>query len=418
MKAPVFYDPSGRRKRWSIRTLAALLVALVAAACVFAFTIVDVPTPNALDIGIEHPQPRPIPAQIAHVGRVLRRTIGAWLPGSSKAAADVHQQVVGFYVPWDDASKASLVRHIGQLDWLVPDLIFVTGKNHDFVVTRDRVLDAVLRMGTSRPKILPMIQNAQNGVWDSAGAAALMRDAKARKAFLDQLDASLTAMHADGMVFDFEELPASAQRDYLRLIAEAKQRFGPRNMLVTMTVPVGDEDWDLKAYARFADRLFIMDYDEHENSSPPGPIASQAWFVQQMRDAVARIGRAKAIVAIGNYAYDWPKGGPADNDSIEEAWLTAHDSDAQIRFDPVSGNSTFDYTDDSGTPHTVWMLDAASGWNQLKAADAMGVSAVALWRLGDEDPGIWDGLKSFQTNKFPPDLSVHQAALALVKASC
>jgi cellulose synthase/poly-beta-1,6-N-acetylglucosamine synthase-like glycosyltransferase/peptidoglycan/xylan/chitin deacetylase (PgdA/CDA1 family)/spore germination protein YaaH len=405
MKAPVFYDPSGRRKRWSIRTLAALLVALVAAACVFAFTIVDVPTPNALDIGIEHPQPRPIPAQIAHVGRVLKRTIGSWLPGSTKAAESVHQQVIGFYVPWDDASKASLVRHIGQIDWLVPDLIFVTGKNHDFAVTKDRVLDAVLRMGSSRPKILPMIQNAQDGQWDSAGTASLLRDPKARKAFLDKLDATLTAKHADGMVFDFEEVPDTSQRDYLRLIAEAKQRFGPRNMLVTLTVPVGDNAWNLKAYAHYADRLFVMDYDEHENSSGPGPIASQAWFVQQMRAATAQIGPAKTIIAIGNYAYDWPKKGPADNASIEEAWLTAHDSDAQIRFDPVSGNSTYDYTDDDGNPRTVWMLDAASGWNQLKAADAVGVSAVALWRLGYEDPGIWDALKAFQDSKFPPDLT-------------
>jgi cellulose synthase/poly-beta-1,6-N-acetylglucosamine synthase-like glycosyltransferase/peptidoglycan/xylan/chitin deacetylase (PgdA/CDA1 family)/spore germination protein YaaH len=405
MKAPVFYDPSGRRKRWSIRALFALILALVVAACVFAFTIVDVPTPNALDIGIEHPQPRPIPAQIAHVGRVLRRTIGGWLPGSSKAAQSVHQQVVGFYVPWDDASKASLVRHISQIDWLVPDLIFVTGKAHDVVVTRDRVLDAVLRMGSSRPKVLPMIQNAQNGQWDSAGTASLLRDAKARKAFLDRLDTELAARHADGMVFDFEEVPTASQRDYLRLIAEAKARFGPRNMLVTMTVPVGDEDWDLRSYARFADRIFVMDYDEHENASAPGPIASQAWFVQQMRAAVAKVGAAKAILAIGNYAYDWPKSGPADSSSVEEAWLTAHDSDAQIRFDPASGNSTFDYTDDAGNPRTVWLLDAASGWNQLRAADAMGVSAVALWRLGYEDPGVWDALKSFQDSKFPPDLS-------------
>jgi cellulose synthase/poly-beta-1,6-N-acetylglucosamine synthase-like glycosyltransferase/peptidoglycan/xylan/chitin deacetylase (PgdA/CDA1 family)/spore germination protein YaaH len=405
MKAPVFYDPSGRRKRWSIRTLFALILALFVAACVFAFTIVDVPIPNALDIGIEHPQPRPIPAQIAHVGRVLRRTIGSWLPGSTKAAEAVHQQVVGFYVPWDDASKASLVRHIGQIDWLVPDLMFVTGKDHKFVVSKDRVLDAVLRMGTSRPKVLPMVQNVQNGVWDVDGTAALLRDPKARKAFLDQLDAALTAKHADGMVFDFEELPTSSQRDYLHLIAEAKQRFGPRNMLVTLTVPVGDADWNLKAYAHFADRLFVMDYDEHENASAPGPIASQAWFVQQMRAAVAQIGPAKTIVAIGSYAYDWPKSGAADNDSVEEAWLTAHDSAAQIRFDPVSGNSTFDYTDDSGNPRTVWLLDAASGWNQLKAADAVGVSAVALWRLGYEDPGVWDALKAFQDSKFPPDLS-------------
>jgi cellulose synthase/poly-beta-1,6-N-acetylglucosamine synthase-like glycosyltransferase/peptidoglycan/xylan/chitin deacetylase (PgdA/CDA1 family)/spore germination protein YaaH len=401
MKAPVFYDPSGKRKRWSLRTLFALIIALFAAACVFALTIVDVPTPSALDIGIEHPQARPLPAQIAHVGRVLRRTLTSWLPGSTAAASSVHQQVIGFYVPWDDASRASLVRHIGQIDWLVPDLMFVTGKDHKLVVSKDRVLDAVLRMGTSRPKVLPMVQNVQNGVWDSAGTLAMLRDPAARKTFIDQLEAALVARHADGVVYDLEALPPAAQPGYLRLIAESKARLSRRNMLVTLTVPVGDDDWNLKAYAHFADRIFVMDYDEHEDSSPPGPIASQAWFVQQMRAAVAQIGPAKTIVAIGNYAYDWPKSGPAEPTSVEEAWLTAHDSDAQIHFDPASGNSTYAYTDDDGNPRTVWLLDAASAWNQLRAADAVGVSAVALWRLGFEDPGTWDALKAFESKKLP-----------------
>src|SRR5579859_3530113 len=121
MKAPVFYDPSGKRKRWSLRALFLLILALAATACVFALTIVHVPVPSPLDLRIERPQPRPLPAQIAHVRRVLKRTLGGWMPagGTSKVAAAVQQQVVAFYVPWDDASKASLVRHISQIDWLV-----------------------------------------------------------------------------------------------------------------------------------------------------------------------------------------------------------------------------------------------------------------------------------------------------------
>ena len=40
--------------------------------------------------------------------------------------------------------------------------------------------------------------------------------------------------------------------------------------------------------------------------------------------------------------------------------------------------------------HHVWMLDAASGWNQLRVAACDGRSfGVALWRLGSEDPGVW-----------------------------
>jgi cellulose synthase/poly-beta-1,6-N-acetylglucosamine synthase-like glycosyltransferase/peptidoglycan/xylan/chitin deacetylase (PgdA/CDA1 family)/spore germination protein YaaH len=404
MKAPVFYDPSGRRKRWSLRTLFALILALFAAACVFALTIVDVPVPSPLDLRLERPQPRPLPAQIAHVGRVLKRTLGGWMPvgGGSKEAEAVHQQVVAFYTPWDDASKASLVRHIGQIDWLVPVLATVYGPDHKFTFTPDRVLDALLRSSASRPKILPLVQNFTNGMVDGPGFAALLSNPSARKTLLDQIEPTLAREQAAGVVFDFEDLPDTAQRDYLRFIAEARARFAPKGLLVTVAVPVGNPAWNLKAYARLADRLFIMDYDEHETQSEPGPIASQRWFVDRMREAVAEIGPAKSIVAIANYGYDWQKGqAQAGNVSVEEAWLTAHDSQSPIRFDPESGNSTFAYADDDGNSHTVWFLDAASAWNQLRAADSIGVSAVALWRLGSEDPGIWSAFKAFESKQVP-----------------
>ncbi|WP_019830841.1 glycosyltransferase [Sphingomonas sp. PR090111-T3T-6A] len=410
MKAPVFYDPSGRRKRWSLRALFALIIALAITACVFALTIVHVPVPSPLDIRIERAQPRPLPAQIAHVRRVLKRALGGWLPVSTgaqeRAAAAVHQQVVAFYVPWDDASRTSLVRHIGQIDWLVPVLATVNGPKHDFTALNDRVLDAVLRQGTSRPKILPLVQNFSNGQPDGPGFAALLRDPKARAHLLDQIEPMLARWQAAGVVLDFEDLPVTAQRDYLRFIAEAKARLGAKGLMVTVAVPVGNPEWDLKAYARIADRLFIMDYDEHETSSEPGPVASQRWFVDRMREAVAAVGPAKSIVAIANYGYDWKKGNKeAGIVSVEDAWLTAHDSETQIRFDPESGNPTFDYADDDGVPHSVWFLDAATAWNQLRAADAIGVSGVALWRLGSEDPGVWDAFKAFESRKVP-DLSM------------
>lgn len=46
MNAPVFYDASGRRRRWSIRARAALMALLVGAASVFALTLIEVPTPS------------------------------------------------------------------------------------------------------------------------------------------------------------------------------------------------------------------------------------------------------------------------------------------------------------------------------------------------------------------------------------
>ena len=37
----------------------------------------------------------------------------------------------------------------------------------------------------------------------------------------------------------------------------------------------------------------------------------------------------------------------------------------------------------------VWMLDGVTAYNELRAAERVGVQGTALWRLGSEDPSIW-----------------------------
>ena len=83
---------------------------------------------------------------------------------------------------------------------------------------------------------------------------------------------------AAGVVFDFESLPAGSLGDYRTLLREARTAWAPLGKLVTATVPVGDPDWKLKAFAGATDRLFLMDYDQHWQGCQPGPIAAHGWF--------------------------------------------------------------------------------------------------------------------------------------------
>ncbi len=384
-----------------MRFLLGLIIVLVGAAFGFAATILNVPAPDQLKVGMERAQPRSLKQEVSHLRRKARE-FTAWLPGSKKRTPQ-RQIVVGFYTPWDDASHASLAAHIGELDWLVPVLGTVTGPNHDFAYDRDRALQAVLASHQHKPAILPMIQNVRGGVWDGANMAVLLRTPQARKALLDRVESMLIEQRAAGVSFDFEELPAWSHPFYLRFLAEARARLAPHKMLITVQVPVGDAAWDLKAYARVADKLFLMNYDQHYPGGDAGPIAAQPWFVQQLRAALQAIPTDKLIVAIGNYAQDWPDGETDANGlSVQEAWLLANDNSSPTRFDPASGNATFDYTDDDGKVHHVWMLDAASAWNQLRAIKISGASGVALWKMGGEDPGVWDDFRAIRAGTTPP----------------
>ena len=149
--------------------------------------------------------------------------------------------------------------HIDQLDWLIPGWVSITGADHKITVFRDTAGRAIINRAVHRPVIMPMIQNAIGGNWDPAGTTALLADPVARGAFLDKLVPWLAANHAGGAFFDFEDLPADAQRELPQLPgARRNARFAPRGWVVAIAVPVGDPDWNLPAYAA-VDRQDVPD---------------------------------------------------------------------------------------------------------------------------------------------------------------
>lgn len=419
MTKPVFFDPSGGRQRWSRRAVVALLLLLIGTAIFFAFTLIQVSAQADLPLDLERRQPAPLSGQLRGVGSRLKaqaRGLG-WLPARP---APLRGQPInlGFYVPWDPSSAAALRRHIGQLDWLAPATLSITGATDRLEQIDDPRLARVLAGTMRRPLLLPMVQNAAAAAWDGAGAARLLADPARRHQLARDLVAGVAAQHGQGLVFDLEALPPTALADYRKLIAETRTLLPPARRLVAVTLPAGDEDWRARDFARVADRVILMNYDEHWQSAPPGPIASQPWFVQELHRIVRDVGPDRVIVAVGSYAYDWARGTPlAQVSSVEEAWLIAHDSGAKILFDKASGNPGFGYEDEDGTHHDVWLLDAATAWNQLRAVQAMGISGVALWRLGSEDPDFWRVLANFRSGRQPDLREISQTANVDVEGS-
>jgi cellulose synthase/poly-beta-1,6-N-acetylglucosamine synthase-like glycosyltransferase/peptidoglycan/xylan/chitin deacetylase (PgdA/CDA1 family) len=159
--------------------------------------------------------------------------------------------------------------------------------------------------------------------------------------------------------------------------------------------------------ADHSDGLLLMNYDQHQTGTGPGPIAAQDWFLDNLKDVLTKVPKEKAICALGSYGYDWtttiapaakrgakaaePKVLNSQEMSTQEAWQEATDSDAQIELDPDSLNVHFAYDDDDAhVRHQVWFLDAVTVLNQMRAARALGIQTFALWRLGSEDNSLWN----------------------------
>lgn len=318
--------------------------------------------------------------------RLLAVLIAAAL--GSGAGHTAETGMIGFYAPWDGASLASLQQHGRALSAVVPAWISITGPTHEVAIVPDPEGHAALAaLGGGTPLWL-MAQNAMGGAWDGAGAAALLHDKAAVAAALDRLEAEGVREKARGLVVDFEDLPPAAQPDLLDFLASARERCRRHGWILAVTAPPANPDWNLAALGRAADRVILMAYDEHWQNGAAGPIASDPWFATVVKRAVGQLPPGGAIVAVAAYAYDWPQQGPATVLSIPQAEALAAQHGVRPARDAASGAARFAYSQ-GGAAHVVWMSDATVARGQIGVARAAGAQAVALWRLGTEDPAIW-----------------------------
>ncbi len=351
-----------------------------------------------------------------------RRRKQAVLRGNHKTTANLSPAELNsqegiraaFYAPWDAASFSSLREYARQVDLLYPDWLHVlTADGHlqgvddqtnkYFEVIQGSTVHPVddkvmpfLKSESTGMEVFPMVNNSDGMNW--VDITSFLNSAGGRALFRQQVAAFLATDKYRGLMVDFEEIEPEAQPGYMALLQELAGDLHGKDMKLYVSVPPHNEDFDYPAVANRVDGVVLMNYDEHYPEGTPGPVASQDWFVANLKFASKAVPLDKLICAIGNYGYDWvhkPKHGklPPDihdtNVSVQEAWLGARDSEEDIDFDGDSSNPHFSYMDEQNRQHDIWFLDAVTALNQMRAAQRLGIQTFALWRLGAEDRSLW-----------------------------
>ena len=388
MSGFVFHDPSGRRERrtaWIFGLAAAAVILLLAA---FAMTLATSPTLPRVD----YRSPRALAA--VHPEYRKHREV-SWLKAMQKRKGTAVPKtgagrplVVGFYVTYDQASRASLQEHINQLDVLAPQWLTLASAKGDITVDPDPFGKALVRTARRKPAVVPLIINASGSLFHGEVVDQMLADPAARArliaALLDQADKNDWA----GVGFDFEEMSPKGLALYPAFLQQAHAAFAAHSRQVWATMPFDNLDWKGAPLQASVDQLILMAYDDHYKTGGAGPPAGQGWYEQHLARLTKDLNPEKTVIALGSYGYDWKQGLPAEAMTFHEATIAARDSSAEIQFDPESLNPFFSY-EENHVRHDVWFLDAVTMFNELQVTDDWRPRGYALWRLGMEDPGVW-----------------------------
>ena len=427
----IFFDP--QRKRWKrlrrILDAAAVLFTLVLAG--FIFNVMR--TQHLPELLLPTPKHnfKALPEPVLRTGKIARPARRKTTRKPSEIPFNSGEGLrAAYYVQDDPASYSSLKEHIHQIDFLFPQWLHATAPtgalmaiNNDThreypVVEGATVHDPddsdrvkrVIQAAREDTEIFPHLNNFNPGTqaWD-AGFGVILKDAGKRAALRQQIVRFFTAYPVyRGLSLDFEGLPDDAGPAYLSFIHELYGDLHPRSLSLYVNTAVATPDADLKQIAANSDGIILMNYDQHQTTSEPGPIAGQDRFVGNLNRVLKVVPKDKIICAVGSYGYDWTLSVPTaprkgshravpkpqvvntEDLHISDAWQRASDADADLDLEDNSLNPHFEYIDeDTNQRHVVWFLDGVTMLNELRAAREMGLSTFALWRLGMEDNSLW-----------------------------
>ncbi len=319
-----------------------------------------------------------------------------------------------FFVSWDPNSMASLRKHYKDLDLLLPEQLHAVSADGAITIVdyehgqrtakatpaeavailKDDKLHQWMKQANVELPMMGLLNNYDGVKWRITEMVEMLASPASRHNLSRDLVTFAVQAHEEGVLVDFEEVPPDSQKNYREFAAELATGMHAAGLKLMIMLPGRDDAYDYEFFGKQADAIVLMDMDQHWLTSPPGPIASQDWYVENLRQVLEEVPAQKIVVGVGSYAYDWSESGKktpqsAESLTIQEALLHAFESEAPVEFDAASLNPHYSYSDEQNHVHQVWMLDAVTAYNQLRASERLGVQGTALWRLGSADTSIW-----------------------------
>lgn len=291
----------------------------------------------------------------------------------------------GFTGPWDRHSDASVEAHGPSLERVITGWIALDTTSFRPVQLYP---DSIGKQPVVAPRAMALITTYLGsrfhpeiirGLGDNAQVSALTAGAIA---------SLIDSGGYRGVVIDFEGM---TPRDLDRLltvtkaVADSVRAHGVS--MVVIAVPAGDTAaYPAALLLQSADLIMPVLYDQHWANSPPGAIAAPDWVNRNLGTRVAEVGAARIVAAFPLYGYRWRRNAATEVISYDDARRLTTMTNTPLTRDHAS--ATLHAVSPEGWE--IWVSDHVLLETLVREARELGVTTFALWRLGLEDPAVWD----------------------------
>lgn len=256
-------------------------------------------------------------------------------------------------------------------------------------------------------KILPVVHNLlyRPGGTDLAKRVVhvLVSNPQNRSAFIQNIINLIQQYNFDGVNIDIEDVNLEDSAGVSALYTELGEALHRRGYYLSASVPsrVSDQPtnpfsapFNYSAIGKAVDQFVAMLYNEHGwPGSGPGPVVSIGWMEQVLRYTLTKMPASKVVAAVSVFGFDFNLTTERNTyATYQMAMDLARRYNKEVIFDEKTQTPMFAYQDEQGNQHEVWFENSASLLAKIRLAWDLGISGVALWRLGMEDPDVWNML--------------------------
>ena len=231
----------------------------------------------------------------------------------------------------------------------------------------------------------------------------LLSRTSTRTYLIENLVSTALAYGLDGINIDFEHISDKTGDAFIEFIRELSIPCRANGIVLSIDnyVPMGfNSHYHREEQGIVADYVIIMGYDEHySDSEEAGSVASINFVENGIAKTVEEVPPEKVINGIPFYTRIWETNGTTvtsqvvnmemaaeylNNHGIEKQW---DEETCQNYGEYQSGNSYFQ----------VWLEDADSIRVKLSVMDQYQIGGVAEWRLGLEEPMVWEVIAEYMS---------------------